>query len=104
MEKSEFAGSITDGLAARVWWAWLWRCALWGALGGVVAGGIAGGLTGLVGRVDLSASAGGIAGWLVSIPISFVVMRSVLRKRFDTFVVRFVPRGEAAGPPGSGTS
>jgi hypothetical protein len=97
MAVSKYADEITNARVLRVWWAMIWRAMLSSALAGLFAGGLAGFIAGLLGRVDLAGLAGATAGWVVSIPISFYILRLVLRKQFGGFSVRFV----AEGAPGT---
>jgi len=92
MAQSEFAAEVTSRRVLRIWWALVWRAVIWGVLVGAVLGFIAGFVAGMIGRRDMSAVAGGVAGYLGSIPVSYLILRHVLRKEYGTFVVRMVSR------------
>ena len=73
-----------------VWWALMWRIVLFGALVGAFLGFCGGLIVGAAGHPELGAAVGALLGWLGSIPVSFVVLKVVLRKRFNGFRIRFV--------------
>ena len=99
MAQSVYAAEVTTSRALTVWWAMMWRAILLGVLAGAVLGAIAGFGAAVVGRVDMSQTAGGVAGYLGSIPVSFIVLRSVLRKQYKTFTIRMVSRDNDAAQP-----
>lgn len=61
--QSEFAHEVTSNRVLTIWWAFLWRALVWGAVVGGVLGFIAGFVAGLMGRVDMAPTAGFMAGW-----------------------------------------
>jgi hypothetical protein len=50
----------------------------------------------MLGRADLGVSVGGVLGSIGSIPVSFVVMSMVLKKRYGSFSVRLLPHNTAS--------
>src|SRR5689334_16895675 len=73
-----------------VWWALLWRSALFSGVLGAVLGFVGGVVVALRGRPDLSATVGRILGQLASLPVSLIVLRRILRKDFKDFSVRLI--------------
>ncbi len=63
---------VTWGNSVPVWWSFFWRATLFGALGGLILGFVAGIVVGIMGRPDLGAAAGAIAGYVAAIPIYVV--------------------------------
>lgn len=82
---------IRWNLVLRVWWSYFWRATLLGLVAGFILGAIAGFLVALLGRPELGPRLGGALGYLAQIPVSMVVLRMVLRKRYKTFSIRLVP-------------
>ena len=80
---------------APVWWSFYWRATLLGLLLGGVTGAVAGGILAVVGRPDLSASAGAILGYIVGIPVSIWCIKVILGKSFNGFSVRLVRHGHS---------
>lgn len=95
MADSEFASDVTLERVLSVWWAFLWRTALYGMILGVALGFIGGFVVGAAGRPDLGAPVRALLGWLGSIPVSFVVMSIVLKKRYGSFSIRLLPQSSA---------
>lgn len=93
MAQSEFAQEVTVQRLVAIWWAFAWRAMLLSAVLGALLGFIGGFVAALIGRRDLSAAVGALLGYLGSIPVSIVVLRHVLQKRFRTFEIRIVPLG-----------
>ncbi|NMH66253.1 hypothetical protein [Shewanella salipaludis] len=74
--------------ATRVWWSFFWRATLFGAIGGAILGAIMGVIAVLVGgNPDDAAVAGGIAGYLVAIPVSIWCIKFILNKSFKGYRV-----------------
>lgn len=48
-------------------------------------------VVGILGKPELGPRLGGALGYLVQIPVSMVVLRMVLRKRYKRFSIRLVP-------------
>jgi hypothetical protein len=73
-----------------IWWSYVWRCVLYSMLLGAFLGFGGGLIVGLVGRADLGAPVGALLGWLGSIPVSIVVLKQLLAKRFKAFSLALV--------------
>lgn len=95
MADSEFASDVTLERVLSVWWAFVWRATVYSMLLGLVLGFMGGAVVGAAGRPDLGASVGALLGWLGSIPVSFVVLRIVLKKRYGSFSIRLMPNSGA---------
>jgi hypothetical protein len=87
---------VTWARTLRIWWSYVWRCGLYGGLLGLLLGFVGGVVVALMGRPDLSALVGGIWGYLGAIPISIIMLRNILRKRFPEFTVRLVRNVESS--------
>jgi membrane glycosyltransferase len=72
----------------------MWRCALFTSLLGFVLGFIVGFVVTIIGRGDLSGTVGSVLGFLVSIPISIIVLKKILNKKFKDFSIVLVPNTE----------
>lgn len=83
---------VTWGRTATIWWGYLWRSLLWSTLLGAVLGGIGGVVFAIMGRKDLSGTVGSILGQLGSIPVSFVILRVILKKEFKEFRTGLLPK------------
>lgn len=70
-----------------IWWAIAWRQLVFGLLAGAVLGFGSGFILGLAGHAELAPAIGMLLGWLAMIPISIVVLRIVLQKKFQTFSI-----------------
>ena len=79
-----------------IWWSFIWRTLLLGALAGLVLGAIGGAIIGSMGRPDLGAPVGTILGYLGSMPISFYVLQKVLQRRYKKFSIWLVNEEPAA--------
>ena len=71
---------MTYGEVLPIWWSCLWRAALGGIVAGSIAGFFAGIVAGIVGQPEAAGVWGGIAGWVVSIPVSLWAMRAAINK------------------------
>jgi hypothetical protein len=94
MEKDKMQElTITWQRVTRIWWLILWRhmlgAAILGGAIGAVVGGIEGGM-GLSGKMILVSSA--LAGVIVNIAWSLVVVRMALRKRYIDFQLVLISR------------
>lgn len=58
-----------------------------GISGGVVIGALAGVILGVMGKVDLAATAGRVLGYLISIPISIWTIKVILEKDLKTYSI-----------------
>lgn len=63
-----------------VWWSFVWRATIYGALLGTVLGFFAGTYAGLSGVPDREVLYGAIAGWLGTIPASMLALKQALGK------------------------
>jgi hypothetical protein len=95
MAKSEFASDVTWERVRSIWWAFLWRAAIYSALLGFVLGFVGGVVVAVLGRRDLGPPVGAVLGSIGSLPISFVVMSIVLKKRYGSFSVRLLSHNSA---------
>ena len=71
---------MSYGEILPIWWSVIWRMTLVGTASSYVAGFIAGFLLAMSGHTGDGALWGGIAGFLVSIPISLWAVRSAINK------------------------
>ncbi len=85
---------VTWGDALLIWWSYIWRCVVFSMILGFILGAIGGFIVGILGRSDLSASVGGILGYLGSLPISIYMLRKILNKRFKNFSIALIPNTE----------
>lgn len=63
-----------------VWWSFFWRGVLAGFAAGAAAGFAVGVVAGLMGVPENGAIWGGIAGWIVGLPVSVWALRAALTK------------------------
>jgi len=73
-----------------VWWSYMWRCFVVTLALSILLGAFAGLLLGMLGRPDLSRTVGGLLGYIVSLPVSIIIMKQVLNKRFKEFSIALV--------------
>jgi len=85
---------------AKVWWAWVWRSALFGGAAGLF-GSLVLGLSGIL--EHLSEKGGqylGLAvGVTLAVPIGIWVFQIILEKDFGEFRIRLVPKTPPAQAP-----
>jgi hypothetical protein len=62
-----------------VWWSFIWRSAVYGAVGGIVLGAIGGFIAGATGHLDEARIYGGIAGYLAGVTLSTLAMKQALQ-------------------------
>jgi len=74
----------------QIWWSIVWRQAVFGLVAGAALGFIGGFLAGVAGRADLATLVGLIFAWLGSIPLSVVVLRIALKKKYEDFSLKIV--------------
>lgn len=86
MEKIE----PTWGNAIPVWWSFFWRATLFGALAGGALGFIGGVIVTIIGKPELGATVGGIAGYVAAIPVSMWCVKLILSKQFKGYSVCLV--------------
>jgi len=77
----------------RIWWCYFWRTVVCGALIGLVLGAIGGFIVGLLGKPELGGHVGTLLGYAGQVPVSILVLKSVLQKRFKEFSIRLVSNG-----------
>ena len=74
-----------------LWWAFFWRVSVIGFLVGLVLGAIGGFIVGHLGMSPrVGAVVGGILGWFGSVPVSILVFRYALGKKYKSFSIQFV--------------
>ena len=81
---------ITWDRVLVLWWGLVWRTTVFGVAVGAALGFCGGFLVGLAGHPELGVAVGMLLSWLASIPLSIVILRIVLRRRFAEFSVRLV--------------
>jgi len=87
---SKYASEVTWERLRPTWRAFSWRTIIYTVALGVVLGFIGGVISGVVGRPDLATYIAAILSWLGSIPVSILVMSTVLKKQYESFAIRFV--------------
>jgi len=84
----------TVGLAARVWWALMWRGILFGVGAGFVIGFVEGFIGAMAGASAIAIrNLALVSGVVVGVPVGIYVVMLVLRKNFRQFTIRLVPTG-----------
>jgi len=73
-----------------IWWSLVWRTLVFGIVVGAVLGFCGGFLVGFAGHPELGTAVGLILGWLGSIPLSIVLLRIVLMKKYPEFSIRII--------------
>jgi len=83
--------------SARIWWAWVWRSAVFGGAAGLF-GSLVLGLSGILDRVsEKTGQYLGIGmGIALAIPVGIWVFQMVLEKNFVEFRIRLVPKAPIA--------
>lgn len=86
--------------AARVWWAWVWRSAIFGGAAGLF-GSLVLSLSGILERISEKAGQylGLAVGLALAVPIGVWVFQIILEKDFGEFRVRLVPKAPPASAP-----
>jgi hypothetical protein len=74
----------------QIWWSIVWRQAVFGLVAGIGLGFIGGFLAAFAGRPDLATVVAIVLGWLGSIPLSVVVLRIALKKKYEEFSLKIV--------------
>jgi len=74
----------------QIWWSIVWRQTVFGLVAGAALGFIGGFLAAIAGRADLATLVGVIFAWLGSIPLSVVVLRIALKKKYEDFSLKIV--------------
>jgi len=85
---------------ARIWWAWVWRSALFGGAAGLF-GSVVLSLSGILEHIyEKAGQALGLAvGVGLAVPIGIWVFQIILEKDFGEFRVRLVPKAPLASAP-----
>ena len=85
--------------AAIVWWAWMWRSAVFGGAAGLF-GSLVINLSGVLNRISEKAGQylGLGVGIALAVPVGIWVFQMILEKDFGEFRMRLVPR-PPPGPP-----
>lgn len=66
-----------------IWWSFLWRSVLYGAVGGFISGAIAGAIAGGTGHLDKARLSGSIAGYVVGFCLSVPALKHSLQKHIS---------------------
>ncbi len=83
---------VTWGRALTVWWSLAWRSIVLGGLAGAIAGAFIGMIAGLLGQVEKAQTWGSYVGQIVSIPVSMIVVKIILKKKWKKFSIVLVPK------------
>ncbi|MCM8794874.1 MAG: hypothetical protein NC819_03630 [Candidatus Omnitrophica bacterium] len=92
MESTAVGLEVTWRRVLTVWWSFVWRSIVFGALAGAILGGIIGLIAGLLGQAQMAQKWGAIAGQIISIPVSMCVMKIILQKKWKEFSIQLIPR------------
>ncbi len=87
--QTEFLDMTWERVLA-MWWSLAWRGTVFGMLLSLFLGFCGGFLVGFAGHPELGPAVGLILSWLGSMPLSVVLLRIVLSKKFPEFSVRLV--------------
>ena len=87
---------LTASRLLRVWWLFVWRGLVGGAVIGGFAGAVAGFAVAVFGHVELSGTAGGFAGVAVSPFWGLLVTQMAFKKKYSDFRLALV---QAAATP-----
>jgi hypothetical protein len=82
---------VTWNRVLLIWWSLAWRSVVFGAVAGAVIGALIGAIAGILGHADKARQLGAIGGQIVSIPISWMVLKIILQKRWKEFSIALVP-------------
>jgi uncharacterized membrane protein len=66
------------------------RATVLGVVAGAIFGFIGGLVVGLIGKPELGATVGGLAGYISAIPVTIYCMKYILNKSFKGYSLRFV--------------
>jgi hypothetical protein len=83
--------------SARIWWAWVWRSAVFGGAAGLF-GSLVLSLSGILDRISEKTGQylGLGMGIALAIPVGILVFQMVLEKEFGEFRIRLVPKAPIA--------
>lgn len=69
-----------------VWWSFVWRSVIYGAVGGFVLGAIGGAIADATGHLDKARVAGSFVGDVAGLVLSTVAMKQALQKHLAELV------------------
>lgn len=86
--------------SAKIWWAWVWRSAVFGGAAGLF-GSLVLSLSGILDRVsEKTGQYLGVAiGVALAIPVGIWVFQMVLEKNFGEFRIRLMPKAPIVPSP-----
>jgi Na+/proline symporter len=73
-----------------VWWSFYWRATIFGLIAGAIVGALAGFVLGAMNKPELIPYAGGIAGFVVGLPISIICLKIAFEKDFNGYKVKLI--------------
>ena len=83
---------VTWKRALTVWWSLAWRSIVFGAAAGAIAGAFIGMIAGLMGQAEKAQQWGSYVGQIVSIPVSMIVVKIILQKKWKEFSIALIPK------------
>jgi hypothetical protein len=85
---------------ARIWWAWVWRSALFGGAAGLF-GSVILSVSGILEHISENAGKylGLAVGLALAVPVGIWVFQIILEKDFGEFRIRLVPKSPPAATP-----
>jgi hypothetical protein len=85
---------------ARIWWAWVWRSALFGGAAGLF-GSVVLSVSGILEHISENAGKylGLAVGLALAVPVGIWVFQIILEKDFGEFRIRLVPKSPPAATP-----
>ena len=78
---------ISNKILISLWWSYVWRCTFYSILAGFVIGFITGIVFHAIGLYLLAANVAGFLGYVATIPISIIVLKIVLQKKYRSFEI-----------------
>jgi hypothetical protein len=85
---------------ARIWWAWVWRSALFGGAAGLF-GSVVLSVSGILEHISENAGKylGLAVGLALAVPVGIWVFQIILEKDFGEFRIRLAPKSPPASTP-----
>jgi hypothetical protein len=85
---------------ARIWWAWVWRSALFGGAAGLF-GSVVLSVSGILEHISENAGKylGLAVGLALAVPVGIWVFQIILEKDFGEFRIRLVPKSPPTATP-----